>query len=177
MKITLIQAIIGGILVIFGILNLNWGASEIVFFSSTVTFFSGLFSFYFIREFIDINYVSRSKIKELVLYSWPLLSLNIFAYFTRFLDRVFKLKENKTSLRIEMVGGVTTFMTMSYIIFLQPAVLSLAGMDSGAVMVATCIASAVATLLMGLLAKYPFALAPAVGHNVFFAITRICRKY
>jgi AGZA family xanthine/uracil permease-like MFS transporter len=62
-------------------------------------------------------------------------------------------------------------MTMSYIIFLQPAVLSLAGMDSGAVMVATCISSAVATLLMGLLAKYPFALAPAVGHNVFFAIT------
>jgi AGZA family xanthine/uracil permease-like MFS transporter len=88
-----------------------------------------------------------------------------------FLDRTFKLKENNTSIRTEMVGGVTTFMTMSYIIFLQPAVLSLAGMDSGAVMVATCISSAVATLLMGLLAKYPFALAPAVGHNVFFAIT------
>ena len=83
------------------------------------------------------------------------------------LDRFFKLKENNTSFRTEMVGGVTTFMTMSYIIFLQPAVLSLAGMDSGAVMVATCISSAVATLLMGLLANYPFALAPAVGHNVF----------
>jgi len=88
-----------------------------------------------------------------------------------FLERFFKLKENNTSIRTEMVGGVTTFMTMSYIIFLQPAVLSLAGMDSGAVMVATCISSALATLLMGLLAKYPFALAPAVGHNVFFAIT------
>jgi AGZA family xanthine/uracil permease-like MFS transporter len=88
-----------------------------------------------------------------------------------FLDRFFKLKENNTSFRTEMVGGITTFMTMSYIIFLQPAVLSQAGMDSGAVMVATCISSAVATLLMGLLAKYPFALAPAVGHNVFFAIT------
>ncbi len=87
------------------------------------------------------------------------------------LDRFFKLKENSTSFQTEMVGGVTTFMTMSYIIFLQPAVLSLAGMDSGAVMVATCISSAVATLLMGLLANYPFALAPAVGHNVFFAIT------
>jgi AGZA family xanthine/uracil permease-like MFS transporter len=87
------------------------------------------------------------------------------------LDRFFKLRENNTSLRTEMLGGVTTFMTMSYIIFLQPAVLSLAGMDSGAVMVATCISSALATLLMGLLAKYPFALAPAVGHNVFFAIT------
>jgi len=88
-----------------------------------------------------------------------------------FLERFFKLKENDTSIKTEMVGGVTTFMTMSYIIFLQPAVLSLAGMDSGAVMVATCVSSALATLLMGLLAKYPFALAPAVGHNVFFAIT------
>jgi len=88
-----------------------------------------------------------------------------------FLERYFKLKENGTSIKTEMVGGVTTFMTMSYIIFLQPAVLSLAGMDSGAVMVATCVSSALATLLMGLLAKYPFALAPAVGHNVFFAIT------
>jgi AGZA family xanthine/uracil permease-like MFS transporter len=88
-----------------------------------------------------------------------------------FLDRFFKLEENDTSFRIEMLGGVTTFMTMSYIIFLQPAVLSLAGMDSGAVMVATCLSSAIATLLMGLLAKYPFALAPAVGHNVFFAVT------
>ncbi len=87
------------------------------------------------------------------------------------LDRFFKLEENDTTFRIEMLGGVTTFMTMSYIIFLQPAVLSLAGMDSGAVMVATCLSSAIATLLMGLLAKYPFALAPAVGHNVFFAVT------
>ena len=69
-----------------------------------------------------------------------------------YLERFFKLKENNTSIRTEMVGGVTTFMTMSYIIFLQPAVLSLTGMDSGAVMVATCISSALATLLMGLLA-------------------------
>jgi AGZA family xanthine/uracil permease-like MFS transporter len=88
-----------------------------------------------------------------------------------FIERFFSLGENNTSIRTELLGGVTTFMTMSYIIFLQPAVLSLAGMDSGAVMVATCISSAVATLLMGLFAKYPFALAPAVGHNVFFAVT------
>ena len=87
------------------------------------------------------------------------------------LDRIFRLRENNTSVRTEMVGGVTTFMTMSYILFLQPAVLSLAGMESGAVMVATCISSALATFLMGILAKYPFALAPAVGHNVFFAVT------
>jgi AGZA family xanthine/uracil permease-like MFS transporter len=69
-----------------------------------------------------------------------------------------------------MLGGLTTFMTMSYIIFVQPAILSAAGMDKGAVMFATCISSALATLLMGLLAKYPIALAPAMGHNVFFAV-------
>ena len=88
-----------------------------------------------------------------------------------FLDRYFRLKENNTSVRIEFVGGLTTFMTMSYIIFVQPAILSIAGMDKGAVMFATCISSAIATLLMGLLAKYPIALAPAMGHNVFFAVT------
>jgi len=86
------------------------------------------------------------------------------------LDRFFKLEENKTSFRTEMVGGITTFMTMSYIIFVQPAILSIAGMDKGAVMVATCISAAVATLLMGLLAKYPIALAPAMAHNIFFAV-------
>jgi len=86
------------------------------------------------------------------------------------LNRVFKLEENNTTLRTEMLGGTTTFMTMSYIIFFQPAVLSACGMDKGAVMVATCISSAIATLLMGLLAKYPIALAPAVGHNIFFAV-------
>ncbi|TET71089.1 MAG: NCS2 family permease, partial [Candidatus Aminicenantes bacterium] len=86
------------------------------------------------------------------------------------LDRFFKLEENKTSFRTEMVGGVTTFMTMSYIIFVQPAILSITGMDKGAVMVATCISAALATLLMGLLAKYPIALAPAMGHNIFFAV-------
>jgi len=86
------------------------------------------------------------------------------------LNRVFKLEENNTTLRTEMLGGTTTFMTMSYIIFFQPAVLSACGMDKGAVMVATCISSAVATLLMGLVAKYPIALAPAVGHNIFFAV-------
>lgn len=86
------------------------------------------------------------------------------------LDRFFKLEENRTSFRTEMVGGITTFMTMSYIIFVQPAILSIAGMDKGAVMVATCISAAVATLLMGLLAKYPIALAPAMGHNIFFAV-------
>jgi AGZA family xanthine/uracil permease-like MFS transporter len=88
----------------------------------------------------------------------------------QFLNRYFKLEERNTSFRTEMVGGTTTFMTMSYIIFVQPAILSAAGMDKGAVMFATCISSALATLLMGILAKYPIALAPAMGHNVFFAV-------
>jgi len=87
-----------------------------------------------------------------------------------FLDRFFRLKEKKTNVRIELVGGLTTFMTMSYIIFVQPAILSTTGMDKGAVMFATCVSSALATLLMGLLAKYPIALAPAMGHNIFFAV-------
>jgi len=85
-------------------------------------------------------------------------------------DRYFRLRENHTTVRTELLGGATTFMTMSYIIFVQPAILSQAGMDKGAVMAATCIASAVATLLTGLLANYPIAQAPAMGHNIFFAV-------
>lgn len=86
------------------------------------------------------------------------------------LDRFFKLTELRTNVRTEVLGGATTFMTMSYIIFVQPAILSAAGMDRGAVLTATCLASALATLLMGLLANYPIAQAPAMGHNVFFAV-------
>jgi len=81
----------------------------------------------------------------------------------------FKLEENNTTIRREALAGITTFLTMSYIVFVQPAILGTTGMDKGAVMVATCVASAFATLLMGLLAKYPIALAPAMGHNAFFA--------
>ncbi|TRZ93113.1 NCS2 family permease [bacterium] len=86
------------------------------------------------------------------------------------LQRCFKLRENGTTVRNELLGGATTFMTMSYIIFVQPAILSMTGMDKGAVMVATCLSSALATLLTGLLAKYPIAQAPAMGHNIFFAV-------
>ncbi len=86
------------------------------------------------------------------------------------LERLFHLKAGSTSVRTEAAGGLTTFMTMSYIIFVQPAILSTAGMDKGAVLTATCLASALATLLMGLLANYPIAQAPAMGHNIFFAV-------
>lgn len=87
------------------------------------------------------------------------------------LEKTFQLQARNTSLRTEVVGGLTTFMTMSYIIFVQPAILGQTGMDRGAVMVATCLASALATLLTGVLANYPIAQAPAMGHNVFFAVT------
>ena len=87
------------------------------------------------------------------------------------LEKLFRLQESGTTVRREIVAGCTTFMTLSYIIFVQPAVLSAAGMDSGAVMAATCITSALAMLLMALLANYPIALAPGMGHNFYFAFT------
>lgn len=86
-------------------------------------------------------------------------------------ERLFALRAAGTTVRTEVVAGATTFATLSYIIFVQPAVLGAAGMDPGAVMVATCLAAALATLLVGLLANYPIAAAPAMGHNFFFAFT------
>jgi adenine/guanine/hypoxanthine permease len=88
-----------------------------------------------------------------------------------FLDRYFGLSEHGTTPRTEMVAGVTTFLTMAYIIFVNPTILANAGMDRGAVFVATCVAAAVATLVMGLYANYPIALAPGMGLNAFFAFT------
>jgi adenine/guanine/hypoxanthine permease len=87
------------------------------------------------------------------------------------LEKLFHLQEAGTNVRREIVAGGTTFMTLSYIIFVQPAVLSAAGMDAGAVMVATCVASAFAMVLMAFLANYPIALAPGMGHNFLFAFT------
>ncbi|MBN1825239.1 MAG: NCS2 family permease [Candidatus Eisenbacteria bacterium] len=86
-------------------------------------------------------------------------------------ERIFRLRENETSVRREAIGGATTFFTLSYILFVQPSVLASCGMDHGAVVIATCVASAFATILMGLSANLPIALAPAMGHNFFFAFT------
>ena len=86
-----------------------------------------------------------------------------------FLDKRFALSANHTTVRTEVIAGITTFLTMAYIIFVQPTVLSAAGMDFGAVLTATCLATAFATVLMALLANYPIAVAPAMGHNFFFA--------
>ncbi len=88
-----------------------------------------------------------------------------------FLERVFKLSEHGTDARTEILAGLTTFMTMAYIIFVNPDILSSTGMDFGAVLVATCLAAAIGTLVMGLYANYPFALAPGMGLNAFFAFT------
>ena len=87
------------------------------------------------------------------------------------LEKLFKLKQNKTSLKQEAVAGLTTFLTMAYIIFVNPSMLADAGMDQGAVFVATCIAAAIGCLVMGLLANYPIALAPGMGLNAFFTYT------
>src|SRR5437879_5681538 len=88
-----------------------------------------------------------------------------------FLDRYFGLTESGTNVRTEFVPAVTTFLTMVYIVFVNPQILGAAGMDKGAVFVATCIAAAVSTLVMGLYANYPIALAPGMGLNAFFAFT------
>jgi len=84
------------------------------------------------------------------------------------LERLFCLRASGTSVRAEVVGGLTTFLTMAYIVFVNPAVLAQAGMDFGAVMTATCLAAGLATWVMGLAANYPIAMAPAMGENFFF---------
>jgi len=87
------------------------------------------------------------------------------------LDKYFGLKEQGTDIRTEFIAGLTTFLTMVYIVFVNPTILSKAGMDPGAVFVATCVAAAVSTMVMALYANYPIALAPGMGINAFFAFT------
>ncbi len=87
------------------------------------------------------------------------------------LEKLFKLRENGTNVRTEFIAGATTFLAMAYIIFLQPAVLSSAGMDFGSVMTATCLSSAIACLVMAFMANHPIALAPGMGENFYFVFT------
>ena len=87
------------------------------------------------------------------------------------LEKMFKLKENNTNVRTEVVGGLTTFMTMAYILAVNPAILSASGMDATAILMATALAAFVGTVCMALLANYPFALAPGLGLNAYFAYT------
>ncbi|WGX75542.1 NCS2 family permease [Paraclostridium bifermentans] len=87
------------------------------------------------------------------------------------MEKYFKLKENNTTIKTEILAGITTFMTMAYILIVNPSILSAAGMDYGAVFTATALSAVIATLMMGLYAKLPFALAPGMGLNAFFAYT------
>ena len=87
---------------------------------------------------------------------------------TSFLDKFFKISENGSSVRTEVLAGLTTFLTMSYIFVVNPSILSEAGMEYGAVFVATCIAAAIGCMMMGLIANYPIALAPGMGLNAYF---------
>ena len=87
------------------------------------------------------------------------------------LEKLFKLKDNNTDVRTEVLAGITTFMTMAYILAVNPSILAVAGMDQGAVFTATALASFIGTLLMAFLANYPFALAPGMGLNAYFAYT------
>ena len=86
-------------------------------------------------------------------------------------ERLFELKANGTNVRTEILAGGTTYLTMAYIIFVNPAILAAAGMDFGAVFVATCLAAAAGSLIMGLYANYPVALAPGMGLNAYFAFS------
>lgn len=87
------------------------------------------------------------------------------------LDSYFGLSKNDTNVRTEMVAGITTFMTMAYILIVNPSILSAVGMDSGAVFTATALSAVVSTLIMGIYAKLPFAQAPGMGLNAYFAFT------
>lgn len=84
------------------------------------------------------------------------------------LEKMFHIKKNHSSIKLEILAGVTTFLAMSYIIFVNPSMLSLTGMDKGAVFVATCLAAAFGSALMGILANYPIALAPGMALNTYF---------
>lgn len=89
------------------------------------------------------------------------------------LERLFKLKDHKTNVKTEIAAGITTFMTMAYILIVQPTFMSAAGMDIGAVTVVTALLSAVFSILMGLYTNLPFVIAPAMGSNAFFAYTLV----
>mgnify|MGYP002510922682 CR=1 FL=1 len=92
------------------------------------------------------------------------------------MEKFFKLKENRTDVKTEIMAGITTFMTMAYILAVNPNILSASGMDKNAVLIATALASFVGTLLMALFANYPFALAPGMGLNAYFAFTVVGQR-
>ena len=88
-----------------------------------------------------------------------------------FFERRFKLTENNTDVKTEVLAGITTFMTMAYILAVNPGILSETGMNAGGVFTATALSAVIATVLMAFMANYPFALAPGMGLNAFFTYT------
>jgi AGZA family xanthine/uracil permease-like MFS transporter len=88
-----------------------------------------------------------------------------------YLEKFFKLQDNNTTIKKEFLAGFTTFITMAYIIFVNPQMMSQAGMDKGAIFVGTCLAAAIASIVMGLYANWPVGLAPGMGLNAFFTFT------
>ena len=90
---------------------------------------------------------------------------------TDWLERIFKLRQHGSSVKIELIAGLTTFVTMAYIIFVNPNVMAAAGLDHGAAFVATCLGAALGCLLMGFYANWPVGLAPGMGLNAFFTYT------
>lgn len=97
--------------------------------------------------------------------------IRIIRSFMEILDKYFRLSEHGTTVRIELIAGTTTFLAMAYITVVNPAILADAGMDFGAVFVATCLAAAFGSIAMGLLGNYPIAMAPGMGQNAFFTYT------
>jgi adenine/guanine/hypoxanthine permease len=91
-------------------------------------------------------------------------------------EKYFNLKANNTSIRTEVIAGITTFMTMAYILAVNPDILSVTGMDKPALFTTTALSAIIATLVMALVAKLPFALAPGMGLNAFFAFTIVLRN-
>ena len=87
------------------------------------------------------------------------------------IDQIFKLSDNNTTIKREFLAGFTTFITMAYIIFVNPQIMSESGMDQGAIFVGTCLAASIACLFMGLFANWPVGLAPGMGLNAFFTYT------
>lgn len=93
-----------------------------------------------------------------------------------FLEKVFKIKERNSSVKTEVIGGVTTFLAMAYIIFVNPAILSMSGMDKGALITVTCLATAIGTFLAAFMGNVPIAMAPGMGLNAFFTFTLVMGK-
>ena len=87
------------------------------------------------------------------------------------IEKFFKITENGTSVKTELLAGLTTFLTMSYILFVNPSILSQSGMEYESVFIATCLAAALGTFLIGVLSNYPMAQAPGMGLNAFFTFT------